>query len=275
VSARSSLQRVDRQSANIVQVTYIGHATLLLQFGEVRVLTDPNFDEKLGFFLPRVSAPGIKLSELPRIDAILLTHAHADHLSFQSLRALPASIPIYAPPPLARWLSRKGISSAHPVNPGQVIQVQGVCISTAHARHVGARYGVDRWRGIAYMYLIDDGTVSMLFTGDTALTPDAVTLARTILPRQLDIAMLPIGFAPRWKEYIFRRGHLTAADALQLFGQLDARILIPFHWGTFRHVTSSAYDAIRVLRSLLAGYARASQVKILSPGESLEVVHDA
>jgi L-ascorbate metabolism protein UlaG (beta-lactamase superfamily) len=91
------------------------------------------------------------------------------------------------------------------------------------------------------------------------------------LPRRVDVALLPIGFAPRWKEYFFRRGHLTAADALSLFEQLNARTFIPFHWGTFRHITSGPHDAIRVLRSLLDGHGRASQVKILPPGEMLVV----
>jgi len=259
-----------------VCVTYIGHATLLLNFGNACVLTDPNFDDKLGFFLPRVSAPGMKMSELPHIDAILLTHAHADHLSFRSLRllrGLSSTIPIYAPAAIARWLDREGISSARVIEAGRPVQIANITIRTAVARHVGARYGVDRWRGAAHMYLLDNGSVSVLFTGDTAITPAVTTLAESLLPRRVDVALLPIGFAPRWKEYLFRRGHLTAADALSLFEQVNARILIPFHWGTFRHVTSGAYDAIRVLRSLLEDHAKAAQVKILSPGESLLVTN--
>lgn len=256
-------------SAGPVRITYIGHATLLLDFGHVRILTDPNFDDRLGFFLPRVTPPGIKMIELPEIDAIVLTHAHADHLSFASLHALPSGIPVFAPPAVAQWLERDGISTARRVQPGQRIRVGNVDITIATARHIGARYGIDRWRGAAHMYLLDDGDTSVLFTGDTAITPNAVALAETILPRRVDVALLPIGFAPRWKEFFFKRGHLTAGDALSLFEQLNARILIPFHWGTFRHVTSGAYDAIRVLRRLLAGYAKGAAVKILAPGESL------
>ena len=276
---RSSLQRVassqgelfQEPSSKSLRITYIGHATLLLQFGSVCILTDPNFDEKLGVFLPRVMPPGVRMSALPHIDAILLTHAHADHLSFRSLHALPSGIPVYAPSLIARWLERDGIATARPVKPGDTFWLRDVSITVASARHTGARYGIDRWRGATHMYLIDDGSISALFTGDTAISPDTVQLARAIHPRQLDVALLPIGFAPRWKEYLFRRGHLTAADALFLFEQLDARIFIPFHWGTFRHVTSGPYDAIGVLRSLVMSYARASQVKILAIGETLVV----
>ena len=252
-------------------VTYVGHATLLLQFDDIHILTDPNYDEKLGYFLPRVSPPGVTMAELPRIDAILLTHAHADHLSFRSLRALPANIPIYAPPIIANWLHREGISSARAIAAGEAVQVGSVRVIAAAAKHVGARYAVDRWRGAAHMYLLDSGKSSVLFTGDTALTPMAVQLVKQIAPRRLDVALLPIGSAPWWKAYLFRRGHLTPADALALFVQVDARFFIPFHWGTFRHVTAGAYDAINVLRSLLPTHARRAQVRILAPGESLQL----
>ncbi|HMG00529.1 MAG TPA: MBL fold metallo-hydrolase [Gemmatimonadaceae bacterium] len=90
----------------MLRVTYIGHATLLIEIGGKRILTDPNFDPALGKFLARVSAPGIALDALPKLDAILLTHAHADHLSFDSLDALPADIPL-----LLRLLSQSGCRS--------------------------------------------------------------------------------------------------------------------------------------------------------------------
>jgi L-ascorbate metabolism protein UlaG (beta-lactamase superfamily) len=119
------------------------------------------------------------------------------------------------------------------------------------------------------MYLFDDSRSSVLFTGDTALSPNVASLVRSLMPRRLDLALLSIGYAPRWKEYFFRRGHLTAADALSLFDQLNARTLVPFHWGTFRHITSGPHDAIRVFRRLLQSHARASDIQILEPGETV------
>jgi L-ascorbate metabolism protein UlaG (beta-lactamase superfamily) len=254
-----------------LQVTYIGHATLLLRFGDVVILTDPNFDPKLGAFLPRVTAPGMEIAELPHIDAIVLTHAHADHLSFRSLRALAADVPIYAPLAVARWLQRAGLTSARAMIPGTSVQIRSVSITAGSAKHMGARYVVDRWRGEAIMYLLDDGTSSVLFTGDTAICPAVLALTQQIAPRRLDIALLPIGYAPKWKEYFFRRGHLTAADALSLFVQLDARMLIPFHWGTFQHITSGAHDAIREFRTLLKTHHRSSDVRVLEPGDDLTI----
>jgi L-ascorbate metabolism protein UlaG (beta-lactamase superfamily) len=256
---------------NRLSITYIGHATLLLQFRSVCILTDPNFDNKLGYFLPRVTPPGVKLAELPCIDVILLTHAHADHLSFRALRALPRGTPVLAPPAIARWLQRVGMSSARAIHAGQTLQIGPVTITAANARHIGARYMIDRWRGEAHMYLMDDGRSSVLFTGDTAVTPAVEELAHRVAPRQLDVALLPIGFAPWWKRFFFRRGHLTPADALATFTQVNARFFIPFHWGTFRHITSGAYDAINVLCALLPTHERRSEVRILVPGETFHL----
>lgn len=252
----------------MLRVTYIGHATLLIEIGGKTILTDPNFDSALGRILPRVSAPGIPLAELPKLDAILLTHAHADHLSFDSLDALPADIPLFAPPPIAKWLKKQGYGHAVAVAAGEETEIEGVKVYAASATHKGNRYGVDRWRAAANMYLLDTNKVSCFFAGDTALTHDTTHMVDRRLVREgrdLDLALLPIGHAPWWKPG-FRKGHLTSSDALTLFERLRARYFIPYHWGTFNHVTSTAFDAIDRLRATLQDHPLHPAVKILEPG---------
>jgi L-ascorbate metabolism protein UlaG (beta-lactamase superfamily) len=255
-----------------VRVTYIGHATLLIEIGQEKFLTDPNFDPSLGRILPRVAAPGIALGDLPALSAVLLTHAHADHLSFDSLTRLPRSTPVYAPPVIARWLQRFGYSNAVPLVPGDSVTIGQVAIRAAVATHRGNRYGFDRWRSDASMYLLTTPSESCFFAGDTALTEQTHSLVEENLwklGRSLDVALLPIGYAPWWKPG-FSKGHLTHEDALVLFERLHARWLVPYHWGTFRHVTATAYDAINRLRARLENHHLAEHVRILEPGESLE-----
>ena len=261
-----------------MQITYIGHATLLLEMGGVRVLTDPNFEPRLGRFLARVSAPGVALEALPELDALLLTHAHADHLSFKSLDRLPRDIPLYAPPAVARWLVSKGYRHATPIDDGESANIgTGLRVHTGRATHKGNRYGFDRWRSATNMYLLESDEESAFFAGDTALTPSTHHLVERVLwanHRQLDIALLPIGWAPAWKPG-FRRGHLTGEDALALFETLRARAMLPYHWGTFRHVTATAHDAINRLRAKLEQHDARERVHVIEPGESLTLGAEA
>ncbi len=238
------------------RITNVGHATLLIELGGVRVLTDPNFDRRLAGVLPRVAPPGIALAQLPSLDAVLLSHAHADHLSFASLAGLPRDIPILAPPLVASRLRRRGYAGARELAPGGAEHVGAVTITAARARH--------RVLGGANMYALCASQGNIFFAGDTGLTDEAHNLAAS-LARRLDVALLPIGNAPWWRPG-FRRGHLSSADALTLFEQLGARYLIPYHWGTFRHVTSGPYTAKRRLDALLRTHPRRGDVIALAPG---------
>lgn len=261
-------------STPVMRITYIGHATLLIEIGGARILTDPNFETSLGVFLPRVTPPGMALDELPALNAVLLTHAHADHLSFEALSQLPQSVPVYAPPVIAKWLHERGYKHVLPFAPNDTVRIDSLHVHAAAARHKGNRYGYDRRRAATNMYLLENAEESCFFAGDTGLGDTTHLLVERALwmrARELDVALLPIGYAPWWKRGAFRQGHLTSEDALELFARLRARHLIPYHWGTFRHVTATAYDAINRFRTLVPEHPRGADVRILEPGEALEV----
>ena len=189
---------------------------------------------------------------------------------------MPKDIPLYAPSAIASWLVNRGYSHAVPLDPGDRVALcsGALRVHAGRATHKGSRYGFDRWRSAANMYLLESDDESAFFAGDTALTPETHHLVERVLwksGRELDIAMLPIGHAPAWKRRAFRRGHLTSEDALALFERLRAHVLVPYHWGTFRHITAGAYDAINVLRKHLETYAGREQVHVVEPGEALIV----
>lgn len=285
---RTSPGGAGRASAGGVRLTYVGHATLLVELAGVTLLTDPNFDDALGVALGsrlrRVAPPGIALDALPRLDGVLVTHAHVDHLSLASLDAITGAVPgvpVVAPPAVARWLDRRGVPHVQALAAGAALDLADlggsgarVTVHAAPAVHVGSRWGVDRWRAESLMYLVEAPSASLFFAGDTALTPDTPALVQAVLHaagRPLDVACLPIGHAPWWKRRSFRRGHLTHDDALALLERLDARWMVPYHWGTFNHLTSGAHDAIVRLRAAIPHHPHGARVRILEPGATLAV----
>lgn len=266
-----------------MRVVFIGHATLLIELGDVRILTDPNFDfwldgaPRIGGMLSRVSPPGIALADLPPIDAILLSHAHVDHLSFRTLARLARGTPIIAPPAIARWLRRRGHADAVPLAPGESATLGTsrvpVTITAASARHFGCRYFVDWWRAAVNMYLLAASERTCLFVGDSGPSSAGETAIAELLRvrgRPLDVALLPISHAPWW-EPGFHRAHLTPLDALRVSERLRARFLVPHHWGAFNFIDSGAFDAVARLRRALASRRTSVDVRIIEPGESLVV----
>lgn len=215
-------------------VTFIGHSSFFLQIGGKNILVDPNFARWI-FVLKRLRRPGLRLRDLPAIDAVLVSHAHFDHLHRPSLRAIAR---------LTRWQSGKRPTLIVPRNVrdlvsdlgyGHIVELDwwehftfgNIEITHTPARHWGARIIRDMHRGYGG-YVLRSGKQSIYHAGDSAYFDGFREIGERLKP---DIALLPIG---AYHPESYRNVHTSPEDATQAFLDLGARWMVPMHYGSFQ-----------------------------------------
>jgi L-ascorbate metabolism protein UlaG (beta-lactamase superfamily) len=239
-------------------VTYVGHATTLIEVDGTRLLTDPVLMSRIGHIRRIVPAPAAGL----RPDAVLISHAHHDHLDLRSLRRLSEDIPVLAPPGSAqivrRWTRRRVIEAAA----GARVRLGAVDVLVTPAEHDGRRFPVGpELPAVAYVV---EGTSRVAFYGDTDVFDGMGDLTG-----DLDVALLPIwGWGAR-----VGPGHMDPERAARAAGLLRPRIVVPIHWGTLagprvRWRADPAAPARR-FAELVAAHAPGVSVRTLAPGERL------
>jgi N-acyl-phosphatidylethanolamine-hydrolysing phospholipase D len=223
-------------------VTWIGHSTVLLQLGELNVLTDPVWSERASPFAwvgpRRLMTPGVPFDALPPIDLVLLSHNHYDHLDAPTVRRLAARFPAaqwLCPMGLAALLKSFGVAHASERDWWEPFETPAFSATCTPAQHFSARSLRDRnatlWGGWT---LAADG-VRIYFAGDTALHPEFDAIGARLGP--FDLVMLPIGaYEPRW---FMQRVHCNPEDAVAAYRALTASApvsppCLALHWGTFR-----------------------------------------
>jgi L-ascorbate metabolism protein UlaG (beta-lactamase superfamily) len=226
----------------------------------VRVLTDPVLRGRVGPLI-RIAAP---VDALEPVDAVALSHLHADHADMPTLRRLERSGPLVAPRPAAGWLRHAGLKDVHELGVGEELSVGGVTVLATPAVHDGRRRPLGPAADpVGYVVR---GSRSAYFAGDTDLFASMADLAES-----LDLALLPVwGWGPDAGE-----GHLDPDRAAQAAGMLRPRIAVPIHWGTYalpwaaRRVRDPAWPARR-FAELVGAQAPAVEVRVLAPGERTE-----
>jgi N-acyl-phosphatidylethanolamine-hydrolysing phospholipase D len=246
-------------------VTWIGHATALVQLGGLTLLTDPIFSPRaspLSFIGPqRQQPPGLALVELPHIDLVLASHNHYDHLDEASLQALcrqPGGPPLFVVPlGLQRWLARRGITHAVELDWWQQHTVKGVEVHLLPAQHWSGRGLHDRMKTLWGGFAVMAPDCQLFFAGDTGYSRDFADIRAHFADRQgaaagggFDLALLPIGaYEPRW---FMAEQHVNVHEAVKIHRDLGAKRSLGVHWGTF-HLTDEALDEPpRVLAGLRA-----------------------
>lgn len=247
------------------RITYVGHATVLLELGGTRLLTDPVLRSRFLHIRRHADPPDPSVSE--GIDAVLISHLHPDHLDFVSLREVGREVPVVCARSGARVVRRRGFRDATELDPGERTRVGEVEVIATQAEHDGRRYPLGR-RVEALGYDLRAGNRRIYFAGDTAEFDEMAELAGGI-----DVALLPIGgWGPR-----IGPSHLNPHTAAEVAALLRPRIAIPIHWGTLLRV-GLARSADRILRdparrfaAQLAELAPEVEAAVLEPGESLEL----
>ncbi len=241
-------------------VIFIGHATTLIHLNGVTILTDPNLNDHVTL-LPRSRAAGLGLDALPPLDAVVISHAHRDHLDLWTLRRLPKDLVIVIAKGNGRYLRDLGFTRVHEVDAGQATQIRGVDIIAVPAAHSGARNSPSATWPKALSYVVR-GEKTVYFAGDTGLSPAFSEIGRTY---PIDVALLPIGaYRPRW---YMKNHHLSPTDALEAFRMLRANHMIPIHWGSFRMALDTVDEPAEALLRSLEGESCKNRVHLLANGE--------
>jgi L-ascorbate metabolism protein UlaG (beta-lactamase superfamily) len=243
-------------------VTFLGHATLIIEMDGVRVMTDPILRSRVGP-LVRAQTP---VSEAQRtgIDLVLISHSHWDHLDYGSLRLLGAPH-IIAPRGMAAGLRRRGLSDVSEVEPGDELAWHGLTIETVHAEHRG--FGPPVGSTELAVGFVVTGSHRHYFAGDTAFFP-----AMADLGADIDVALVPVwGWGPT-----ARAGeHLDPSGAARAVAAIRPRYAVPIHWGTLHPAgfswmrPSTRIDPPHLFAQLVRRQAPQTIVRVLPVGSSL------
>jgi L-ascorbate metabolism protein UlaG (beta-lactamase superfamily) len=247
-----------------ITLTWIGHSTFLIGCEGTTILTDPVFSEKVGVDLlfatvgpARFVPPALQVSDLPRLDLLLVSHAHMDHYDIPSLKRLPRDVPTIMARDTAEFVEDLGFSRLQELDWGQAAEVDGVRIEAVPVKHWGRRFPWDRDRGYNG-FLLTKNKRSVLFAGDTAYSADLLSALRG---RRPDVVMLPIG---GYNPYI--HSHASPEQAWDMFHDLRARYLVPMHWRTFRLSHERPFEPQERLATAVNGAA--SKIALHTIGET-------
>jgi L-ascorbate metabolism protein UlaG (beta-lactamase superfamily) len=241
-------------SVNEVVLTFINHVTFLVQTNGLNILTDPVFSKRASPFQflgpQRVRPPGLALASLPKIDLVLISHNHYDHMDLETLRLLKERhSPVFLTPLRnAETLAKVGISNVIETDWWDQSQVTNETqIVTVPAQHWSGRGLRDRNRALWAGFVISTPRLKIYFAGDTGYAQHLLKIRERL--GIMDISLLPIGaYEPRW---FMREQHMNPDDAVLAHRDLKSKLSIGMHFGTFQLTDEGIDDPVIDLKSAL------------------------
>jgi L-ascorbate metabolism protein UlaG (beta-lactamase superfamily) len=243
------------------RLTWIGHATVLIELAGLRVLTDPLLRGRVAHLRRHAPVPDAP----ERLDAILLSHLHRDHADGPSLRRLPRSVPAVVPAGAGRAVRRLSRRRVIELGTGERAALGAGAVTAVPAEHDGRRYPAGR-HVPAVGYVVESAGVRVYFAGDTGEFSGMADLGA------LDAALLPIW---GWGSSL-GPGHLDPVEAARAAALIRPGLVVPIHWATYLPIGYAADHPL--LRAPGATFAAAVddlapgiRVAVLAPGESVEL----
>ena len=244
-----------RVGGGAIRVTFVNHSTVLLQVDGLNVLTDPVWSDRVGptswLGVKRLRAPGLRMEDLPRIDLVLLSHNHYDHLDLPTLRALSERFgaPVVTGLGNAEYLRRKGIDGGIDLAWWERREVApGIAVTAVPAAHFSGRGLFDRDRTLWCGFVLEGPSGKVYFAGDTGWGPHFAAIRERFGPVRL--ALLPVGaYKPRW---FMSPVHTDPAEAVAAARLLDAETSVGIHFGTFPQADDGMDEPLVDLEAALA-----------------------
>ena len=225
-------------------LTWVGHSTYLVRTGGACVLTDPVWSTRIPGVPRRVTPPGVAFSDLPPIDAVVISHNHYDHLDAPTIARLPRRTPVLVPTGLGGWFRRRGFTRVVELDWWESVEIAGLTFDFVPARHWSRRGPHDSCASLWGGWVITGPDRRLYHAGDSGYGPHFAEIGSRF--PGIDVAMVPIGaYAPRW---FMRPVHVDPEEAVQAVGDLGARRAASMHWGTFALTREPLMEPLTRLR---------------------------
>jgi L-ascorbate metabolism protein UlaG (beta-lactamase superfamily) len=213
-----------------VSVTWVGHASYVLRLGGLTVLTDPVWSRRIPGAPARLTPVGVDWAALPRIDAVVISHNHYDHLDASTIRRLPRDTPMLVPGNLAWWFRRRGFRDVTDLDWYESRRLGDVTFDFVPAHHWSRRTITDTCKSLWGGWLLTAGDSRVYFAGDTGYGRYFGEIGARY--PGIDLALMPVGaYEPNW---FMKPVHMNPEEAVRACADLGARRMATMHWGTFR-----------------------------------------